>query len=490
MKESLNDLDLITTVVDSVIGQKLDQYLTRLEAYGFSGAMFVSVKNKLVLNKGYGYANRESKILNSPEIFYLISSISKHFTSTAILQLEMQDKLRVSDSIAKHLLGVPKDKERITLHHLMTHTSGLQDMHTEGDDFVKMSIDEAIETILGMDLLWESDNRFSYSNAGYILLAAVVELVSGISFVDYIKENLFKNAKMENSCFYRDEMLKEDNVSHGYNDGINEGSLFSVYGPTWALLGAGGVVSTLGDMYKWIQALNSNILLSDEAKKKLLTPHINNYGYGLDIVKSETGTIQIGHSGSNSLGFSSNMLWWPEEEIFVMVFFNQSFNMIPMTDFLGNKVSKPIFSDDYIIPSIVKEFDIHNAKDYVGQYKIDKENELLVEFKNEKLYITTTNPLSFHYLTNSHASDLISNELLHKKTDEIMKNLIDNDQSSEHMSSSITMPMMPVNFDDFRAFHFGFETLTNIKFIRNERKEITALEIYSDDKSLRVKKIN
>ncbi|MCK5158527.1 MAG: serine hydrolase, partial [Candidatus Heimdallarchaeota archaeon] len=114
MKELLNDLDLTTTKVENGIGQKLDQYLTRLEAFGFSGAMHVSIKNRLVLNKGYGYANREKKIQNSPEIFYLISSISKHFTSIAILQLEMQDKLRVSDSIAKHLPGVPKDKERIT----------------------------------------------------------------------------------------------------------------------------------------------------------------------------------------------------------------------------------------------------------------------------------------------------------------------------------------------------------------------------------------
>ena len=488
MKELLNDLDLTTTKVENGIGQKLDQYLTRLEAFGFSGAMHVSIKNRLVLNKGYGYANREKKIQNSPEIFYLISSISKHFTSIAILQLEMQDKLRVSDIIAKHLPGVPKDKERITLHHLMTHTSGLQDMHTEGDDFVKMSIDEAIETILGMDLLWEPDNRFSYSNAGYVLLAAIVELVSGISFVDYIKENLFKNAEMKNSCFYRDEMLKEDNVSHGYNDGINEGSLFSVYGPTWALLGAGGVVSTLGDMYKWIQALNSNILLSDEAKKKLLTPYVNDYGYGLNIIKSETGTIQIGHSGSNSLGFSSNMLWWPQEEIFVMVFFNQSFNMIPMVDFLGNKVTKPIFSDDYIIPPVVKEFDICNAKDYVGQYKLDKENEFLVEFKNERLYITPNGPLFFHILTNSLASDFSENEILHKKTDETMKTLLDGDQSSDPISSSIAIPMMPVNFDDFRAIHFGFETLTNIKFIRNDRKEITELEIHSDSNKLRAMK--
>src|SRR5688572_19894399 len=137
--------------------------MSRLEAYGFSGSLLVAKGGEVILDRGYGFADAQRKTPFTAETAFDIGSITKQFTAAAILKLEMQGKLGVSDPISKWLEGVPEDKKGITLHHLLTHSAGLEDVF--GGDYDEMPRDRLAKAALGSKLLWAPSTRYQYSNA-------------------------------------------------------------------------------------------------------------------------------------------------------------------------------------------------------------------------------------------------------------------------------------------------------------------------------------
>jgi CubicO group peptidase (beta-lactamase class C family) len=174
-------------VVAGELGTKLDDFLSRLADWGFAGTIVVAKDNQVVLAKGYGLADREKKIPMTTDTVISIGSITKQFTAAAILKLEMEGKLRVTDSIDKYFPNVPEDKKAITLHHLLTHCSGL--VSDFGDDFDKVTRDEIIRRAMASKLLWQPGHRYRYSNAGYSLLGAIVEIVSGRPYEAFLHDS-------------------------------------------------------------------------------------------------------------------------------------------------------------------------------------------------------------------------------------------------------------------------------------------------------------
>jgi CubicO group peptidase (beta-lactamase class C family) len=319
-------------VVSGSAGARLDAYFEALEAAGFSGTVLVARKGDVLLHKGYGLADRRRKAPCTTETVHDIGSITKQFTAAAILKLEMAGKLRVEDPLARYLEGVPEDKAGVTLHHLLTHTSGLDHYYGEDEDYAPRDL--AVRLFLRMPLITTPGAKYRYSNPGFSLLAAVVEKVSGKPYEAYLREVFFEPAGMAKTGYLipRWNVLE---VSKNYNGDRDNGWTFNrnwgPEGPYWHLFGNGGILTTTGDLYKWEQALMSDRLLSPEAHRKLLMPHVKEdedgrsfYGYGWRVGKTDSGTAFSGHGGGSDFGVAAAHFRFPEAGVLVIVLSNQA----------------------------------------------------------------------------------------------------------------------------------------------------------------------
>lgn len=343
-------------VVRTPLGEKLDAHMSRLEAYGFSGSLLVAKGGEVILDKGYGFADAERKVPFTADTAFDIGSITKQFTAAAIVKLEMQGKLGVNDPISKWFEGVPEDKKGITLHHLLTHSAGLQDVF--GGDYEEMPRDRLVKAALESKLLWAPGTRYQYSNSGYSLLAAIVELASGKPYEAYLRENLWQPAGMTRTGY---RLQEKGPLAHGVDgDGEDWGSpvdkAWAPDGPWWNLRGNGGVLSTTGDLYKWHRALEGDAILSKEAKGKMFTPHVpedeegsSHYGYGWAIFKTPRDTRLIAHNGGNGI-FNADFRRYVDDGVVLIIGSNrQDFRSIPAV----GPVTRLIFNADYSAPPAV-----------------------------------------------------------------------------------------------------------------------------------------
>ena len=288
---------------DELVNQ-IEIYLDNCQEVGFSGAVLVAQNGEIILEKGYGLADKNKEIPITSATVFDVGSLSKQFTAAAILHLEKQGRLRVKDTLANFFDHVPPDKANITLHQLLTHSSGLPNYVYKGD-FTATSLQQAILLAFDAKLKFQPGTKYLYSDTGYGLVAAIVEITSGQPFQVYLKQHLFEPAGMVHTGFYNDPQWSELPVAHGYNNRKHFGSAATRPGPYWGLLGFGGVLTTVRDLYLWNAALESNLILSDELIAKLFTPHIKEdddgesyYGYGWAIEELPEYGKMIWHDGA------------------------------------------------------------------------------------------------------------------------------------------------------------------------------------------------
>ncbi len=339
-------------VVQGDLGAQLDAYMSRLEAQGFSGGLLVAKGGEVVLSKGYGLADRARSLAFTNKTVFPIGSIAKQFTAAAILKLEEMGRLRVEDPLTKYFDDVPDDKAGITLHHLLTHSAGFEP--ALGDDFARTSRDEFVRLALGSALRFAPGTAYEYSNVGYSLLAAVVEQLSGGSYDAFVQAHLFAPAGMAKTG-YAPARWQPDELAHGYRGERDAGTLldraWADDGPYWHLRGNGGILSTLGDMYRWHLALAGDAVLSEAAKAKAYTPHVREgnqpsyYGYGWVVEETERGRL-IQHNGGNPY-FSNDFLRYVDADVVVYITSNTG-------DFRAPRYSATIagiaFGDPYELP--------------------------------------------------------------------------------------------------------------------------------------------
>ena len=303
--------------------KKLDDYILKAVEAGFSGAVLVVKGGEVILHEGYGLADREKNLPVKKDTVFDIGSITKRFTRAAILKLEEQGKLKRSDTLTTFFDDIPKDKAEITVEQVLEHTAGFHEYHDTRGDFEEMDREKALKTILNQKLRFEPGSQEAYSNSGYGLLAILIELVSEQSYTSFLKENLFKPAGMNRTGFYRDPLWKEDEVAVGY-EGRKIGKINSPFhwpNMTWALVGGGGMVSSVGELYKWIQALQDNTVLSDEAKEKMY-----------DLQGSP-----MAYAGGNDFGFNSVVFEYPRDKNYIIVATNSFDNISAET--VGRQLS-------------------------------------------------------------------------------------------------------------------------------------------------------
>ncbi len=329
---------------------KINNYFSNGVENGFSGAILVSEKGQIIINKGYGWANKKKKILNTSKTVFDIGSNTKQFTAAAILKLVEFNKLNLTDSISIFFTNLPIDKKNITIHQLLTHTSGFAD--AIGRDFDDTSTEQFFQEVFQTELLHTS-TEFSYSNIGYSILARIIELVSEQSYERFLNTNLFKPLAMEQTG-YLIPKWKSELLANGYTKNILDfGSSVTHYQDagsiTWHLKGNGGINSTHEDMYKWYKGLSSYTVLNKPLFDKLITSYVGNvsesfgYAYGWGITESDRDTKRISHNGSNG-AFSHTIDWLPDEDVVILYATNAS---SPKVEKLAYAIEDIIFNENY-----------------------------------------------------------------------------------------------------------------------------------------------
>jgi len=370
-------------IVEGEVAKKLDSYLTRITPFGFSGALLVAKDGKVILNKGYGMAILSENVANTSETVFSTGSITKQFTAAGIMKLEMMGKLSTDDPITKYFDDVPEEKKDITLHHLLTHTSGV--INFTGPDFVKAPRDETMKKILDAPLQFNPGERFAYSNAGYSMLAAVIEKVSGQGYEEFMNKNIFTPAGMDFTG-YRMPEWDTKVVAHWYvEDRDNRTPLEKPY-PYWNYIGNGGILSTTEDMYKWHMALLGEEVLSSEVKKKIFTPFLNDYGYGWDVLEREMGTL-IQHDGGSMLGCSAEMRRYIDAGVVTILFCNQSYGQGTLMEAVRDQIETLVFGGDVNLPVEVIVAAPERLLKFEGKYTLESGGDLTVEEKQGTLVI-------------------------------------------------------------------------------------------------------
>lgn len=322
----------------------------------FSGTAFVKDEERILADVSYGFANRSEGLKNQPSTRYGIASGCKLFTSIAICQLVEKGKLSFDSTLSECLdINFPNWDEKITIHHLLTHTSGIPDYFDEEvmDDFEELWITQPMYHLrCSRDFLPLFQNehmksklgeRFHYNNAGYILLGLVVEQVSGLLFTDYVKTYIFDKAGMMDSGYFAFDSLPE-RTALGYidnSDGTWKTNIYSLPakgGPD------GGAYVTAGDMVRLWEALMNHQLLNAALTNQLLTDHTqvkegSFYGYGIWIKKNENGIFKY-HVMGYDPGVSFHSAFFPNESIKVVVCSNKSSGAFDMMNGIEEELIK------------------------------------------------------------------------------------------------------------------------------------------------------
>lgn len=379
--------------VQGAIGATLDDYLKRVEAFGFSGALIVEKDGKIILSKGYGWADRAKNIKNTPDTPFLIASVSKQFTAAAVLQLEERGKLQTDDPIGKYFKDIPADKSRITIHQLLTHTWGVDSNNEVGEEINR---EKAVQKILAQPFEAKPGEKFIYSD-GYALLAAIVEVVSGQTFESYVRQNIFTPTKMTTAGFMGDQAFyKNRTLAHGYNSGNDYGSPAEM-SYSWDDRGGSGIVVSPRDFYNWELALRRDDVVSAQIKSKMFAPQfiINPkmaYGYGWFVMETERGTKMLYHGGNETpAGYTAELRRYPEEKVTTILMVNTMIDEIGFNRVVSSNIASIIFGGRADFPPAFSEKPATNLQVYSGNYKTDSGATFKVWTENGQMLIGAEN---------------------------------------------------------------------------------------------------
>lgn len=297
---------------------KLDEVMQNYHKEGiFNGVALIAENGKILLEKGYGYANLEWKVPFDADTKFLIGSVQKQFTAMAIMKLVESGKINLMGKVSDYLTDYRKDTgEKITIHHLLTHSSGLP-WAINYNSFIHdtCSIDQLIKKVCSGNLEFEPGSKYKYSSAGYYLLMALLQKVSGIKYKDFLNKYIFEPAGIKNTCFESSGMIVNKRAS-GYRRKDAGTENVSFFNPNnWAL--SSSMFTTANDLFLWDQALYSNKLIASKYSNQIFDKQIKTdsstpayeefYGYGWNIreYKNEKGFKKmIWHAGGD-IGFSA-----------------------------------------------------------------------------------------------------------------------------------------------------------------------------------------
>jgi len=359
---------------DRVIARRVDAYLKGVQAHGhFSGAVLIMREGRALLDKGYGLANEEHNVRATPNTRFRIGSITKPMTATAVLRLAQAEKLRLNDPIAKYVLGVPGG-DAITLHHLLSHTSGLprdsfnRSFFSSDEPKHQFTDEELLANIRAMKPLFAPGENWAYSNTGYWLLGRVIEVVSGKAWEEALQELVFTPAGMTVTSLDDPQRVVPRRASgyfirtgvEGYADYLN---VPYIYPPN--ARGHGGLLSTTGDLYRFDRALHDGTLLEPLLADKMFAKDGGKRGYGWNLYDLTVGPAYI--ATGRTAGFNSVLTRLESLDMTIIVLTNR-FQVLAHG--IGETLVQIILGREYYQSAIRKEATVDSKlfARYVGTY--------------------------------------------------------------------------------------------------------------------------
>ena len=354
-------------------------------------AALVAKDGQVIYTRAFGMANLELNVPMQPDMVFRIGSITKQFTAVAILQLMEQGKLSLQDDITKFIPDYPTQAYTITIEHLLTHTSGIKS-YTNLPGYIEnvrtdMKPDELINTFKNQPMEFAPGTKWNYNNSGYFLLGYIIEKVTGKSYPDYIQENFFTPLGMTSTCYGSDTKIIK-NRAYGYQQG-GDGVANSDYCSMTQPYSAGSIMSTVGDLFKWHQALYAGKLVKKETLEKAVTEYrLSNgkgsgYGYGWFLSQLQ-GSPTVEHGGG-IFGYLTSSVYLPKEDVYVALFSNST---AKAPEFTALKMAAMAIGKPLVTTGIT--LDEATLDQYAGVYFNDAGREVTVTRDGNQLSATLT----------------------------------------------------------------------------------------------------
>ena len=361
--------------IQGPLGARLQDYLTRASAFGLAGTALVAIDDTLVLHQGYGLANLERRTPNTVRTLYDFGSTTKTMTAGAILLLASEGRLSVSDEIGRHFSDVPPDKQGITLEHLLTHTSGIIDPPM--GDYEPIGRDELVRIVLASNLDGAPGATYNYSNAGFSMLAAIIEKVTEIGYETFMRQRLFLPAGMTTTG-YTLPTWDPELVAHTYTYPVDHGSplqrLRAAHGPGWILMGNGGLIGTTGDLYRWLGFFRSGSVIPADQVATAITPHYwrtgrDARGFDWEIEVTDSGQRSYGHaSDAPFVGLNGWIGYYSAQGASIAWLANNRLNGASSRHFVITNIRRIIDGDEVPLPPMIATIATRDLQKAEGRF--------------------------------------------------------------------------------------------------------------------------
>ncbi len=394
-------LPFTTSGAQPVPADAMNQYFDRLADFGGYGAIVVMRDGKVVYRHGFGLSDRARRTPLTPASGIDIASIGKHFTALAILQLEERGALNRADTIGAYIDNVPPDKRAITIQQLLTHRSGLPAFFIEGNDFTRLTRDEALPAILRAELEFKPGTDEGYSDAGFTLLAIIAEKLSGQTIEELIRREQFDRAGMSRTHSYGTAALTGmTGLARGYLGDDDRGTPANYVRSAdyWVLKGAGGVISTADDLAKWETALAGGKLLNSRSRAAYFGSPADSIAIAGEPVALPSGKRATVITGAQDFGFAAAIVRYADDGTTVIITSNrqpQSMDISFSRNALVADVDAFLFGKGHVAPPSASS---RTLPSITSTYRLGDSSTIRVERDGEFLVFSPNGALATELL--------------------------------------------------------------------------------------------
>jgi CubicO group peptidase (beta-lactamase class C family) len=355
----------------------------------FMGSVLVARNAAVLLNKGYGFADLEWEVPNSPTTKFRLGSITKQFTAACILLLEERGQLKLDDPVKKYVTGAPAAWDKVTVFNLLTHTSGIPSFTGFPDyastEAIATTPEKLVARFRDKPLEFQPGEKWNYSNSGYALLGYLIEKISQQSYSQFVQANIFSPLGMKDSGYDSNSAVILHRAS-GYTPS-DKGIVNTGYIDMTIPFSAGGLYSTTEDLLRWEQGLMGGKLLSAASLQKMTTPFKSDYAFGL-AVRSVNGHKLIEHGGGIE-GFNTELAYYPEEKLTVIVLANLN-GQAPGE--IASSLAALARGEKVVLPAERREVTVPPAilANYVGTFELAPGFSIVMTLEGDQLMTQAT----------------------------------------------------------------------------------------------------
>jgi CubicO group peptidase (beta-lactamase class C family) len=360
----------------------------------FMGTVLVAQDGKVLLDKGYGFANLEWQVPNTPTTKFRLGSITKQFTAASILLLEERGKLKVEDPVKKYMPDAPAVWDKVTIFHVLTHTSGIPSFTSfpefRSKEAQAMTPQQLVDWFRDKPLEFEPGTKWNYSNSGYVLLGYLIEKISGQSYIDFLQQNIFTPLGMKDSGYDSNSTVIAHRAA-GYapgKDGPENAGFVHMSIP----FSAGALYSTTEDLLRWEQGLFGGKVLKPESLVKMTTPFKQDYAFGLAVL-TRNGHKVITHDGGIE-GFNTSLAYYPDDKLVVAVLANLN-GQVPGQ--LTGRLAQVVHGEKVVLDAERKEITVspNVLAQYVGTYQLAPTFSIAITLEGDRLMAQATSQPKF-----------------------------------------------------------------------------------------------